>query len=114
MFEVEKTKSFYILMEPMSGGSLRDNLDMDRALDLQAVRFYSACIVLALEALHENGVAHRNVKPESILLDSQGYAKLACFGNSKMLDGIYGRTYTLVGDPAYIAPEVIRGKGYGT
>lgn len=110
----ELDKSLYVLMEPLSGGSLRNNLEMDIALDSQAIKFYGACIILALEALHEHGIVHRNVKPESVLLDSQGYAKLACFGNSKLLGGAYGRTYTVAGDPAYIAPEVIHGKGYGT
>jgi len=106
-------RSFYLLMEPVSGGSLRSTLSrLGGVLDQAALQFYVGCAVLALEALHHLDIVHRNICPENLLLDGQGYIKVADFGHAKRLE--HHRTYTLAGAPAYMAPEVIRGRGYGT
>jgi len=106
-------RSFYLLMEPVPGGSLRSNLPrLGNALEPAALQFYAGCTVLALEALHEREVVHRNICPDNLLIDGQGYVKVADFGHSKRL--VNHRTYTVAGAPAYMAPEVIKGRGYGT
>jgi len=46
--------------------------------------FIIACIVLALEYLHNNGVIHRDLRPENILFDGKGYAKVTDFGLSRV------------------------------
>jgi cGMP-dependent protein kinase 2 len=74
-------------------------------------KFYVASIVLALEYLHTNGIVYRDLKPENVLIDSQGYAKLGDFGFAKQIDG-GGRTYTFCGTPGYVAPENVLGRGY--
>ena len=71
-------------------------------------QFYTASIVLALEYLHERGIMYRDLKPENVLLDFKGNTKLVNFKCCAKA----ARSYTLVGTPEYLAPEVILGKGY--
>ncbi len=74
-------------------------------------KFYVASIVLALEYLHTNGIVYRDLKPENVLIDGQGYAKLGDFGFAKQISP-GGRTYTFCGTPGYVAPENVLGRGY--
>merc|ERR1712137_601893 len=69
-----------------------------------------ASLVLALQSLHDRSICYRDLKPENILLTSGGYLKLIDFGTAVKLRGM---TFTLVGTPHYMAPEVIMGDGYG-
>lgn len=67
-------------------------------------------MVLVLQYLHEREIIYRDLKPDNVIVDMNGFIKIVDFGTSKT---IQNRTYTLVGSPHYIAPEVIVGKGYG-
>ena len=62
-----------------------------------------------MKYLFKNGIIHRDLKPENVIIDEDGYPKLMDFGISKIISG---RTFTIVGTPHYMAPEVIIGKGY--
>jgi cGMP-dependent protein kinase len=59
--------------------------------------------------LHDRNIIYRDLKPENIMIDHEGYPKLIDFGTAKSIDG---RTYTMIGTPHYMAPEIILGKGY--
>lgn len=63
--------------------------------------------MLALEYLHKMSVVYRDLKPENILLDELGYIKLTDYGLAKFL-GKGEFTYSFVGTPEYLAPEIIR------
>lgn len=73
------------------------------------MKFYAAEVILALEYLHANEIIYRDLKPENILLDERGHVKLTDFGFSKRVPSY---TYTVCGTPDYLAPEMIRSKGY--
>lgn len=62
--------------------------------------------------MHSKNIVYRDLKPENVLVDSRGYLKVTDFGFSTELDES-GRAYTVCGTPAYFAPELIEGRGYG-
>jgi len=110
---IEKPKYVYLVMELLPGGDLFSALGkLGWVLRADQVRFYGGCLVLALEALCARGIVYRDLKPQSVMLDRQGYIKLVDFGAAKQLHG--GRTFTGIGTPWYTAPEVLEGRGYGT
>merc|ERR1719210_2865403 len=105
----------YVLTELIRGGDLHAALrKIPRCLFRAEAQFYTGSVVLALEALAARNIVHRDLKPENVMLDQQGYLKMVDFGLAKKLDRQSGKTFSLVGTVYYLAPEVIRGNGYGT
>lgn len=80
-------------------------------MDEGLAKFYIACIVLALEYLHGNNIVYRDLKPENVFIDHNGYTKLGDFGFAKVLNDS-NRTYTFCGTPGYVAPENVLAHGY--
>jgi len=111
----ETAGSVYMLTELITGGQLfmQTNQKMG-VLSRRQAQFYVSSLCIILECLHERGIVYRDLKPENVMLDAQGYLKLVDFGLAKKLDLVTMRTYSLVGTLFYLAPEVIRGNGYGT
>ncbi|KAL4095837.1 hypothetical protein PRIC1_009204 [Phytophthora ramorum] len=78
------------------------------------VLFYAASIALALRYLHDRGILYRDLKPENILLDEAGFLRLADFGFAREQMRRSEQSCTsFCGSADYIAPEVVRGAGYG-
>ena len=77
----------------------------------EEAKFYSAIIGLALEYLHTHGIVYRDIKPDNILIDEDGYLKLADFGMAKMLKD-KEKAFSLCGTPEYFAPEIITREGH--
>ena len=85
--------------------------------EMSACRFYAANVIMAFRHLHKKGIAYRDLKPENLLIDSEGYVKMIDFGFAKRLpftkNGVkQDKTYTLCGTPEYLAPEIVMSKGY--
>jgi len=98
-------------MDFLNGGELFYHLRREQRFSEVRAQFYAAEMLLALECLHWNGVIYRDLKPENVLLDSEGHIKLTDFGLSKITTN--DLTYTFCGTPEYLAPEIVRGEGYG-
>ncbi|KAK9812821.1 hypothetical protein WJX72_004332 [[Myrmecia] bisecta] len=103
--------SLYLLQEWVPGGELFHHLDLEGAFDEPTAMFYAANVLLALEHLHARGIVYRDLKPENLLLDKDGYIKVADFGFAKKIGN--EKTYTICGTPDYQAPEVIMRRGTG-
>ncbi|CAF4125927.1 unnamed protein product [Rotaria sp. Silwood2] len=99
----------YMVLEFIPGGNMFSYLRKVGRFSEQHTRFYAAQIVLTLEYLHYLGIIYRGLKPEDLLIDTDGYLKVADFGFAKK---ITDRTWTLCGMPEYLAPEIILSKGY--
>lgn len=103
-------KNCYMLMEYVVGGEVFSHLRKARRFTVDVTRFYISCLILALAHLHSEKILYRDLKPENLLLDRQGYIKIADFGFAKSLRNSE-RTWTLCGTPEYLSPEVIQSQG---
>lgn len=103
----------YMVMDFVNGGEIFFHLQQEHTFDNNRTKFYACEIILALEYLHQNGIIYRDLKPENVLLDSQGHVKITDFGLSKQGLSQNGRTNSNCGTPEYIAPEVLQGLEYG-
>lgn len=95
----------------MTGGDLRFHINR-KAFTEEAIRFWIAELGCALRYVHGQGIVHRDVKPDNVLLDGEGHVHLADFNVATDLTPgkqLTSRSGTL----AYLAPEVYRQKGYG-
>ncbi|XP_063474924.1 serine/threonine-protein kinase N2-like isoform X1 [Symphalangus syndactylus] len=99
------------VMEYAAGGDLRMHINTGVFSEPTAV-FYAACVVLGLQYLHEHKIAHRDLKLENLLLDREGFMKIADFGLCKEGMGYRDRTSTFCGTPLYLAPEVLTETSY--
>lgn len=101
----------YFLLEPVMGGELFSLLRRRTLFREPTARFYAASTVLAFEYMHSLNIVYRDLKPENMLLDNQGYLRITDFGFAKDIGT--GCTYTLCGTPDYLAPEIIQGQSHG-
>ena len=110
----QDSSKLYIVSEFMQGGDMFFHLHDGKIVTFNndKAKFYIMELVLALESLHKNNMVYRDLKPENILLDAKGHVKLTDFGLSKILENEEDKAFTICGTPQYLAPEVIKKKGY--
>lgn len=111
-----KEYSISIFLEYISGGSVGSCLRKHGKFEESLVSSLTRQIIEGLAYLHREGVLHRDLKADNILLDVDGTCKISDFGISKKTDNIYGNdvTNSMQGSVFWMAPEVIRApeKGY--
>nr|XP_046916153.1 cGMP-dependent protein kinase 1-like [Dermatophagoides farinae] len=105
-------KYLYMLMEACLGGELWTILRDKGNFDEKTARFYAGCAIEAFDYLHTRNIIYRDLKPENMLLDPFGYAKLTDFGFAKRLLPPGRKTWTFCGTPEYVAPEIILNRGH--
>jgi serine/threonine protein kinase len=110
----EKIECILLVLEYAPGGELFDILYYTSALEEILARTYFRQMIYGLEACHNAGIAHRDIKPQNLLLDSKFNLKLTDFGLSKVFesdaDAIMKTTY--VGTRGYQAPELLLNQPY--
>eukprot|EP00441_Pelagodinium_beii_P033572 CAMPEP_0197631188 /NCGR_PEP_ID=MMETSP1338-20131121/8439_1 /TAXON_ID=43686 ORGANISM="Pelagodinium beii, Strain RCC1491" /NCGR_SAMPLE_ID=MMETSP1338 /ASSEMBLY_ACC=CAM_ASM_000754 /LENGTH=1066 /DNA_ID=CAMNT_0043202593 /DNA_START=8 /DNA_END=3208 /DNA_ORIENTATION=- len=100
----------YFLQEPVMGGELFDVYTEQGFFgELKTCRFYIACVIAGLAAMHEKRVIYRDLKLENCLVGLNGYVKLTDMGIAKM---VVGKTYTVCGTADYFAPETLKQTGH--
>lgn len=114
---VFKTNSNLFLVMPfIQGGELFTYMMKSDSFPDSQVMFYAAQVVLVFEYLHSMDIVYRDLKPENVLLDCDGYLRIVDYGFAKRL-GSDRKTYSFVGTPEYVAPEMLipnqRRAGYG-
>ena len=108
----------YVVMELLSG-SLRDRLDRAGGKSLPVAQSIRTFLQLsyALRAAHASGLTHHNLKPENVLFDGYGNAKLGDFGLSRLIEVEPGKgmpqVFVGTGSLSYLAPELITRKDAG-
>ncbi|XP_045805377.1 CBL-interacting protein kinase 5-like isoform X5 [Trifolium pratense] len=107
-----KTK-IYFAMEYVKGGELFNKVSRGKLREDMARKYFQQ-LIEAVNHCHKRGVYHRDLKLENLLLDENGDLKVSDFGLSALLESKKkdGLLHTTCGTPAYVAPEVIRQKGY--
>jgi serine/threonine protein kinase len=102
--------NLYLVTEFVPGGDLFSLLQNVGCLSEAHAKFYGREVLFALAYLRENGIIHRDIKPDNILVTAAGHLKLTDFGLSRlgMVDrSDISQTASLVGTPDYVAPEII-------
>ena len=110
-FFFQSPERIYFVTPFMKGGDLYHKLKIEGNLPEDLVKFYGAQIAIALQHLHEFGIAYRDLKPENILIDEDGYIKLCDFGASIHFQGTK-KEKTFAGSPEYASPEMIAHEGH--
>jgi serine/threonine protein kinase len=111
-YAFQTATKLFLVLPYLKGGEVFFHLRAMKQFPENLARFYVAELALALGHLHAVGIVYRDIKPENILLDSDGHVKLTDFGLAKVLSSPSDCTNTFCGTPEYLAPEMIEGRPY--
>ncbi|MFD7659011.1 protein kinase [Actinosynnema sp. NPDC059797] len=107
---IKEDDQTYIVMELIKAPTLAELVERSGPLGARAAAVLASQLLSALEAAHESGVVHRDVKPGNVMVPARGSAKLTDFGIAQQLDDArLTATGSLIGSPAYMSPERLSG-----
>lgn len=114
VYAFQTEKKLYLVTELYKGGDLLFHLNKEGHFNEKTAKFFLAQIILLFEFLHSKNIIYRNLSPENVLLDNEGYIKLNDFSTSRMnIEEYNSGTDTFCGLPEYCSPEMINGTPYG-
>ena len=102
--------NLFYLTEFIAGVNLKSLIKTNEKLPLEHSRFYLASLITILDYLHKKKIIYRDLRPDLIFINTNGYIKLIDFSFSKKIKNDY--TYTLCGIREYYSPEMINQTGY--
>jgi hypothetical protein len=110
----ERDGVYYLTMEYVEGITVRELLDTRGRLGTAPTLAIASQLAQSLVAAHEQGVIHRDIKPQNLLLDAAGVLKVMDFGVARLAGGSANLTEVgmLVGTPSYMAPEQMMGESF--
>jgi serine/threonine protein kinase len=100
----------YTSMEFVEGESLRAVLNRSGAFPARKGLELALQICYGLKEAHAQGIVHRDLKPENVMIDSNGNVKIMDFGIARSMEALTRLTGSMIGTPAYMAPEQVAGK----
>jgi tRNA A-37 threonylcarbamoyl transferase component Bud32 len=111
----EDDGAYYIAMEYVPGGTLKDRIQREGALAPGEAAGVALQIAEALQVAHERGVIHRDIKPQNVLLTERGAAKVTDFGIARAASAAtrVTRTGVVLGTAGYMSPEQAKGEPVG-
>ena len=102
----------FFIEEYINGITLQKFIEMYKPFnDISITKFYAACLFIILDTLHVSSLIHRDIKPQNLIMESNGYIRLIDFSSCIKIKRSQPAK-TMIGTPLFIAPEVIIGKGY--
>ncbi|MBI4871534.1 MAG: SUMF1/EgtB/PvdO family nonheme iron enzyme [Candidatus Riflebacteria bacterium] len=104
----EEAGELYLVLELVEGTSLKSRLEREKLLPLGEVWAIARQVCAGLGYVHEQGVVHRDLKSDNVLLATDGTAKLADFGLGRNVGSRLTMLGTILGTPGYMAPELVR------
>jgi len=107
----KNNKFVFLLTDAYLGGDLWRTLHTKGPFNDSVARFYVACVVEAFDYLHKRHYCYRDLKPENLMVDNNGYVRLVDLGFAKKVPPGH-KTWTFCGTPEYIPPEIISNTGH--
>ena len=101
----------FLVMDLMEGGNLHFHQSKIERFQPDQVKFFAACLIQALESVHNQGIIHRDIKPANLVFDRSGYLRLTDFGIAKEWHPENHNENS--GTPGYMAPEVMFKQNHG-
>ncbi|KRX04831.1 Protein kinase-like domain [Pseudocohnilembus persalinus] len=113
-FAFQNLERLFLILSFAPGGDLGKMLAKEKQFSEQRAKIYAAEVLLALEDLHKRDIIFRDLKPDNVVLGSDGHILLTDFGLSKegVLEQIQGAK-SFCGSVAYLAPEMLQRQGHG-
>lgn len=112
-FAFQNEDKLFLILDYCPNGDLSAYLDQEKRFSEEKAKIYICEILLALEDLHDRDIIFRDLKPDNVVIDSEGHALLTDFGLSK--EGVFSNkaAQSFCGSIAYLAPEMLQRTGHG-
>ena len=101
----------YFIMNLIQGESLLDYMKYNKNIKEEQVKFYAAIIGLTIEYFHKNGIKYREIRPDDIIIEKDGYLKISDLKMSKLFN--LNNNFIIVKETSeYLAPEILKSNNY--